>query len=199
VDQPASTNYQKYHSSNPLIRWVTHRFLRRIASVLKSEPHNRIVDLGCGEGLVYSALISGGIASDYHGYDISDEAIAYAKTCHPNANWTAANLLHITPHAYRPDIVLCLEVIEHIPDASETLSAIRKWSAPVTVLSVPWEPWFRVGNLARGARWATLGNHPEHVQHFNPRTFRDALSRHWDHVEVGTCFPWIVAICRSND
>ena len=43
-----------------------------------------------------------------------------------------------------------------------------------------------------------LGNDPEHVQHFNPRSFRALLGEFYPRVEIEVCFPWILAIVRTG-
>ena len=43
-------------------------------SVMRSVPHARVIEIGCGVGLVVAALAPGGAA--YHGFDLSGEAIA---------------------------------------------------------------------------------------------------------------------------
>ena len=64
------------------------------------------------------------------------------------------------------------------------------------VVSVPWEPWFRLGNLARGKNVGRLGNDPEHVQQFGPASLRRRLQTVFHDVEVRRCFPWLVGVCR---
>ena len=64
------------------------------------------------------------------------------------------------------------------------------------VVSVPWEPWFRLGNLGRGKNLRRLGNDPEHVQAFTPRRLHRALERHYSEVRVVKAFPWLIAAAR---
>ena len=61
------------------------------------------------------------------------------------------------------------------------------------VVSVPWEPWFRLGNLGRGKNIARWGNDPEHVQAFTPARLTRALSAHFEQVRVVRAFPWLIA------
>jgi hypothetical protein len=63
---------------------------------------------------------------------------------------------------------------------------------------VPWEPWFRLGNLSRGKNVRRFGNDPEHVQQFGPAVFRRQLGTAFDEVHVRRCFPWLVAVCRLS-
>jgi hypothetical protein len=66
------------------------------------------------------------------------------------------------------------------------------------VVSVPWEPYFRIGNVLRGKHLGRLGNHPEHVQHWNLRTFGAFLSGSVAEVRTVEAFPWIIACGRPN-
>ncbi len=194
--EPQTTNFAKYHSANPLVRFVTKRFLQKITRLVADANPRRVLDIGCGEGLVLRALREVGLNFEYTGIDILKESLSYAREHFPQDTWIKGDFLALPPADPKVDLVLCLEVIEHLPSVPTTLSAIRHHEAATAILSVPWEPWFRIGNLLRGARWATLGNHPEHVQHFSPRTFRAALLQHWGSIEIHTCLPWIIAVCR---
>ena len=63
------------------------------------------------------------------------------------------------------------------------------------VLSVPYEPYFRIGNVLRGKHLARWGDHPEHVQHWNFRTFRAFLEPSLHDVRIQNALPWIIAVC----
>ena len=61
------------------------------------------------------------------------------------------------------------------------------------VVSVPYEPWFRIGSLLRGKYVRSLGNHPEHVNHFNRRSLAALLDPVLEGVEIRVAFPWLIA------
>ena len=76
----------------------------------------------------------------------------------------------------------------------------RSWPASRRgrcVVSVPWEPWFRLGNLGRGKNVRRLGNDPEHVQFFTPGRLRRALGAGFREVTVTPAFPWLIAEARN--
>jgi hypothetical protein len=73
------------------------------------------------------------------------------------------------------------------------LAALRAAARRAVVVSVPWEPYFRLGNLARLKYLRRLGNHPEHIQAFDPPALAAAMRRHFPSVQVVTSFPWLFA------
>ncbi len=78
---------------------------------------NRIADLGCGAGGVLSELsrlMEPGIM--YYGYDISRQAIELAgKQANVNICFKTEDLLSVNNNDYF-DILLIIDVVEHIPD-----------------------------------------------------------------------------------
>ena len=55
------------------------------------------------------------------------------------------------------DIVLCLQVLEHVPDPVRAMLELKRVAARQLVISVPYEPFFtlaRLGHWERGHLWA---------------------------------------------
>src|SRR5262249_59414544 len=89
------------------------------------------------------------------------------------------------------DVVLCLEVLEHLQDPLPAVRELSRVARRGLILSVPYEPYFRIGNVLRGKHLSRLGAHPEHVQHSNRRTFRSFRRPAVKDVDVVVGFPWI--------
>ena len=66
------------------------------------------------------------------------------------------------------DVVTCLEVLEHLAEPERAVEELARICCRLCVVSVPWEPFFRLGNLCRGKDINGWGNNPEHIQHFGP-------------------------------
>jgi SAM-dependent methyltransferase len=98
------------------------------------------------------------------------------------------------------DLVLCIEVLEHLPQVAPAVAELARITARETgrcVVSVPWEPWFCLGNLGRGKNVRRLGNDPEHIRWFTPRRLRRTLEPHFAEVTVVRAFPWLVGVAHQ--
>jgi SAM-dependent methyltransferase len=203
VRDARSTNAAKYATRNPLARWLIRRFLDRAAARIEALAPASILDLGCGEGFVAERLRALARPIRYRGVDRSAEAIAAARArlaeaqgFRPPASggFEVADALSADFQPERADLVLALEIIEHLApnDAEALVARIAGW-APRALVSVPWEPWFRMAALARGRHLRRLGLHPEHVQQFTPRSLERLLARSFRAVRVERVFPWLLA------
>jgi len=160
------------------------------------EEYSRVVDLGCGEGVVAGMLRESLPEMDYVGIDVSEEAVNAARTFHPTLEFRVGSVFDPPAELGSADVTLCLEVIEHLEDPEGAMTRIMEWTRGHALISVPWEPWFRLGNLVRGRHIHDLGNHPEHIQQFTPRSFSRLLAGHSNSFRVWTCFPWILGLVR---
>jgi 2-polyprenyl-3-methyl-5-hydroxy-6-metoxy-1,4-benzoquinol methylase len=192
VSQPSS-NYQKYQTPNPVMRRVIRRFLDRIVAHVREARPERVVDLGSGEGMVARELARLPFAIEYRGIELSAESVGVAREQVPGLDFRQGNILTTEPERGWADVALCLEVLEHLDDPRPAVARIAEWTRSMAIVSVPWEPFFRTGNLLRGKYLASFGNHPEHVQQFGPASFEALLATRFRVVQVETCFPWLIA------
>jgi 2-polyprenyl-3-methyl-5-hydroxy-6-metoxy-1,4-benzoquinol methylase len=110
----------KYWNSRPCHPYEdTHlRPLRRgdkILGYLRSLPLERptILDMGCGMGWFASLLAELGPTT---GIDLSDDAIAQAKSKFPQVTFLAGNVYEMDLPERHFDVVVSQEVIAHVPD-----------------------------------------------------------------------------------
>ena len=192
-----SSNYAKYQTTNPLMQRVIERFLARVVEHVRVARPARVVDLGCGEGMVARRLAALPFPIDYRGLELDPEAVRVAEAEVPGMRFEQADILEREPERGWADLALCLEVLEHLDEPARGVDRIADWTRAMAIVSVPWEPFFRAGNFVRGKYLARLGNHPEHVQQFGPRSFRALLERRFRVVRVETCFPWLIALAAA--
>lgn len=85
----------------------------------------RILDVGCGVGNITMALASKGHAVT--GIDISADSIAYARKNHslPNTKYLVSKAEELEGNEVY-DVIVCSEVIEHLPDPEPTVRALSR-------------------------------------------------------------------------
>lgn len=187
-----SSNARKYHDENPAVRWLLSRFLRQVERVARQVQPCRVLDAGCGEGMVLQRLAQALPDCALSAFDLSGPAVAEARCRVPRAEIRQASIFEIPWPDHSFDLVVCCEVLEHLMEPQSALRELTRVAARHILLTVPHEPWFRLGNLARGRHVSRWGNHPEHVQQWNPRSFRRMCADWMDVCDCSTSFPWII-------
>jgi SAM-dependent methyltransferase len=190
-----TTNYEKFQTGNPVVRHLFDGFFDTVGRMIAEVEPQNVLDAGCGEGETIERL-GDRLPHPVTGVDLNPDSVGFAAERLPGDRFETADLLALPFEDDSFDLVLCLEVLEHIPDPRPALAEMARVSSGELILSVPHEPWFRLGSLARGKYLAGFGNHPEHVNHWNPKTFREFLSGAVEPVEVTTSLPWVLARCR---
>ncbi len=94
-------------------------------------PSDRILDLGCGTGIVARMLRERlGAAAQITGVDVSAPMIAKAREVAPELDWREGNAMQL-PFADRSfDLVLCQQMLQFVPDPQVALSEIRRILVP---------------------------------------------------------------------
>jgi SAM-dependent methyltransferase len=192
-----TTNFAKFQTNNPVVRRLIDRFYERLRSIVAPLGARSALDAGCGEGETISRLADV-LPEPVFAVDILDQSVAFTKHRIPSVQVTRHSVYELPFENDRFDLVLCLEVLEHLERPSEAVEELRRVGREHLVISVPFEPYFRLGSLLRAKYVRQLGNHPEHVNHWARRSFGEFLRAHVDAVEVSVAFPWLIAHCRTT-
>lgn len=130
--------------------------------------------------------------------EVIEEARARASARGLHIPFAVRAVEELEPGADAEELVVCCEVIEHLPEPDAAVARLAGLADPWLVASVPREPLWRALNMARGAYLRDWGNTPGHLNHFSRRTFVGLLARHLEVVAVRSPLPWTVALCRAR-
>ena len=166
---------------------LVERFLRRVAEVAAAQRPESVLDVGCGEGHVTARLPGARIV----GVDPDPRALEAAARRVPAGEFRRAAVTALPFDDGAFDLVVCTQVLEHLEDPAAALDELRRVARRAVLVTVPHEPWFRLGNLARGRHARRLGSTPGHVHTWTRRSFRRLAGGEW----FGA-FPWQGRLAR---
>jgi len=190
------TSGNKFSTRNPIARYLLQTFDNTIVEMACSIPAREILEIGCGEGHITQLLFKNTDANIL-ATDISKSMIDLAHTTLNDKRISyQVGQLETFKYENRPDLVVCCEVLEHLPDPASGLCSLRSFEANWYLLSVPREPIWRAMNMARGAYLSHWGNSPGHLQHWSKHGFVRLVSQFLEVVKIKSPLPWTVLLCR---
>jgi 2-polyprenyl-3-methyl-5-hydroxy-6-metoxy-1,4-benzoquinol methylase len=195
MSRRSSGNEQKHRSSNPLQRRMIDRFHAEVIRLTHKASPSSVLDLGCGEGYVLEALVDAGIDAELTGIDRSSTAVADARRrLGERAQIIERDVTIADPTPQKYDLVMMLEVLEHLDDVDEALRLLAELTNVYVLVSVPREPFFRGLNLLRLKNIRRWGSDPEHIQHWSSGAFERRVSSSFNIEDRGHAFPWTMLL-----
>jgi SAM-dependent methyltransferase len=197
TDVPTGNTYDKYASSNPVERRLMSGFFAALDAALPEARPARVLEVGVGEGEVSDRIKARWPGVEAVGVDLPDPGLA--------ADWRRRGLAGLFGDIARLpfpdasfDLVLAIEVLEHVSDPPAALAELDRVGRDRFVLSVPREPVWRVANMARGKYLGALGNTPGHINHWSRRGFSGFVGTQFEVVSVRNPFPWTMVGARHR-
>lgn len=195
-DTPTGNTYDKYGSTNPIEQRMMRGFFNALDGFLEGLAPLRILEIGVGEGMVNSRLAERFPDAAVLGLDLPDAALAH--------EWGERGLSCVFGDATKLpfpddgfDLVMAIEVFEHLPDPDAALAELDRVCSGTLIASVPFEPIWRIGNMARGRYLRDLGNTPGHINHWTNRGFSRLVGSRFDVVSTANPMPWTMVLARS--
>ena len=192
-------NRQKHESKNPIQQALLSRFKGEAVRLAKRVAPATVLEVGCGEGYMLDVVERAGLGAELTGVDISEPAIAEAKArLQDRATLEARDARELADDGRTFDLVMMLEVLEHIPQPEQMLPILEQLTKRYLLLSVPWEPFFRGLNFLRGKHLSDWGNDPEHVNHWGRSSFFRFVQRRFIILETPVVFPWTMVLAEKR-
>jgi 2-polyprenyl-3-methyl-5-hydroxy-6-metoxy-1,4-benzoquinol methylase len=154
--------------------------LIRYAWAARLAPGKRVLDAGCGLGYGSHMLRRAG-AAEVVGVDLAESVVEAAGGIEePGLRFEVGDVGDLDHRDGAFDLVVCLEVIEHVHDQRRVMSELVRVLAPdgVLVMSSP-------------NRAAYVPGNPHHVHEYLPEELHAALSESLEHVQLWRQHNWI--------
>jgi 2-polyprenyl-6-hydroxyphenyl methylase/3-demethylubiquinone-9 3-methyltransferase len=127
-----TSEFKPLHVINPLrLEWIKSLINPTDASVALNGK--RIVDVGCGGGILAEAMALGG--ADVTGIDLADKSLTVAKL-HSLESGVRVNYRKISAEelaveqSEQYDVVACMEMLEHVPNPASVVQACAELVKP---------------------------------------------------------------------
>jgi 2-polyprenyl-3-methyl-5-hydroxy-6-metoxy-1,4-benzoquinol methylase len=190
--------YDKYGSSNPLVKRMMAGFERTLDELLGDAAPGSLLDVGCGEGVLVHKWAQCLPDARVVGIDLEETSIqaGWRLRQAPNLEYRAMKAENLPFADGEFELASAIEVLEHVPDPEHTVAEMARCASGHLLVSVPREPMWRMLNMARGAYLSDLGNTPGHLNHWSKRSFVRMLERHGQVVQARSPFPWTMLLVR---
>lgn len=107
-------DYKQYESLGWGLEYYS--YVNCVLNYIKKSKVKQIVEVGCGDGKILLELAKQNPNKNFTGFDLSKKAIAFARAFSlgmKNLNFYDKDF---SRNKKKYDLILCLEVLEHIPD-----------------------------------------------------------------------------------
>ena len=187
--------FDKYRSKNPIHQLLMRGFLASARNLLSQIDFESILEVGCGPGDLASRILPP--ECDYLGIDIDASQVELAKHRYPQLEFTVGSAYELPVESKSRDLVIACEVFEHLVEPEKALAEIARVAKRWVLISVPWEPAWRILNVARGKYWSSFANTPGHVQHFSRRAIQQLIRIRIELISNKRPFPWTMILGKT--
>ena len=184
--------YDKYATKNRISRALVGGFLSSVTTLYRSTGAKSVLEVGCGEGRLADHLVRSGRPTRFVATDLSLER--QAPDVDPMIEFAEASVYELPFQDGSFDLVVCCEVMEHLESPRDALAEVARVARNFVLVSTPWEPVWRMMNMARGKYLRELGNTPGHIQHFGRRDLVKLAETRLCDVSIRRPLPWTVIL-----
>lgn len=166
------------------------------------QPGAKVVEIGCGEGLSTKRIAKflppkvSLQASEY-----VEHLLPHARENNPGLKVTQESVYELEHKNKTFDLVLLLEVLEHLDYPDKALEEIKRTVKPggYLMIGVPREPLWRGLNMARGSYLKDFGNTPGHLNHWSTTSLIKYATKHFGKVVAKkNPLPWTLILVKKD-
>src|SRR5262245_47865730 len=170
-------------------------FELRAALEWLGEPRGRlVVDVGCAKGRFVRALSDRG--ARMVGVDRTWNLVRAASGSVPQASFVRSSITHLPILASRCDALLCVEVIEHVPEVERALAELARVLKPggraividKNLLGIGfsrfWPNWLYKPVMELLGKWFYPRDFPFRERWYTARRMKRMLDHHFSTVEI---------------
>ena len=191
----ASVVQTKYTRTNAITRRLMDGYFKAFAELVAGMDIESAFEPGCGEGFSTKRIRSILPARvSLEASELDGRLVQSAVAANPGVVVRQESVYQIARQDKSVDLVILLEVLEHLDDPAKAMAEICRVSRKYVIVGVPREPLWCLMNLMRLKYVGGLGNTPGHIRHWSAGSFRRFVGRFADVREVRKPLPWTMVL-----
>jgi 2-polyprenyl-3-methyl-5-hydroxy-6-metoxy-1,4-benzoquinol methylase len=116
----------EYHSRSAVVRWLFEKRVDVAADRVAELAPRRLIDVGCGEGYLFRVLARHRVSLQQAvGVDINPRVLELNGRL-PGIRFATADLFAMPDVDGAHDVMVCLDVLEHVRDLGRALAELRR-------------------------------------------------------------------------
>ena len=187
----------KYEDSNFISHYLVNNYFKSVARLLELTINvNSAHEIGIGEGRSTQRLKN--LIDNLSGSEFLEKLIPIAQKNNPELNIFQESIYDLKFKNKSIDLVLLLEVLEHLDYPELALKEISRISKKYLLIGIPNEPLWRILNIARLKYLKDLGNTPGHLNHWSKKSFIKLIQKNYGNViAVESPLPWTIVLAKK--
>ena len=154
--------YADYRGAEPVLR---HEFARTVAFIRQYRPAGRLLDIGCAYGFF---LLEAQRFYEVQGIEIAEEAAEFCRRRGLPVITGAPDEATLTGLGAM-DVIVMLDVIEHLPDPRQTVALCGQILRPGGILVITTGDFSSLYARLAGRHWRLM-TPPQHLWYFTPHS-----------------------------
>lgn len=189
------TKQPKYQAGGLVSAYCHQRFFSGIVKLFQGGHYQCLLDVGCGEGIPLLNILPALHGSKVCGIDLDEEKLPLIQKNIPGGAFLRGSIYNLPYSDKTFDLVLCLEVLEHLNFPEKAMEEIHRVAAKDILFSVPNEPLWSCLNLLRFKYIRNHGNTPAHLQRWSSAQFQNMVQKHFTLKSLKKITPWTIVLC----
>jgi ubiquinone/menaquinone biosynthesis C-methylase UbiE len=190
---------RKYQKANLLTAFVIKRFFKSLTKLIHGRHYKFVLDVGCGEGVPLLNILSELHSNNcINGVDFDEIKLLMIKNNIPQGNFVKGNIYNLPYKSKTFDLIICLEVLEHLSYPQKALEEIERVSSQDILFSVPNEPLWTFLNIVCLKYIRNFCNTPGHCQKWSSFNFKNLVKKYFKIELVKKVIPWTVIFCAKE-
>lgn len=192
----STTNQKKFLNNTPIQKFLVGGFQQKFVEAIAQTSPTSIIELGCGEGYLLNQIHRRLPSLKLLGLDNLEAALNEGHRLFPQLDLRSGDIYRVDQPDDSWDVAIASEILEHLHHPEQALKELRRVAKRYVLLSVPNEPWFRLGNLGRLRHLKRFGNHPEHINLWSQSGFARFVAKQLTVEKIVNAFPWTIVLAR---